>query len=168
MEMLNIYTPSSGYLGQAKDNEHSRIGNFPTGGQGPLRLGSTIRIQYTEVGGTLDLVLEEQGVLTRCQLTTYEPDEVAEIALETDPVPDRIIMRSAWLYEALTELDLHQGEVLTMRQSPKQPFLRLSVKGILGEAQLDYPNDKQVLETFACASDVKNAYRFSMIKYEVV
>ncbi|ORY81037.1 Rad1/Rec1/Rad17 [Protomyces lactucae-debilis] len=165
MEMLNIYTPSSGSFSQMKDGQYVRTSAYQANGPGgPLRLGNTIRVTYAELGGTLDLVLEEHGVQTQCRLTTYEPDEIAEISLEADPVPDRIIMRSAWLYEALTELELHQGDLLTIRQSPRQPFLRLAVKGILGEAQLDYPNDKQVLETFSCADDVKHVYRFGMIK----
>lgn len=151
MELLSIYNPSS------QQNAFSSSNNM-------LRMGGTLRITYQEFGSALDLVLEENGVITTCSLTTYEPDNLAELELEINCIPDKIIMRSEWLSDAMIELDSHGGDVLSIRQSPQRPWLRLSVKGILGSAQMDYPNDRSVLETFSCKADVKNSYKFSMIR----
>lgn len=153
MELLSIYNPtnpqSASSFGQSTNI---------------LRMGGTLRLIYKDYGAPLSLVLEEQGVTTTCSLTTYEPDELAELELESDPVPDKIIMRSEWLSDAISELDGSAADVLTIRQSPSRPWFRLSVKGLLGSAQMDYPNDRSVLETFQCRADVKNGYKFGMIK----
>lgn len=151
MELLSIYNPST------PQNAFSSSANV-------LRIGGTLRLTYKEYGSPLDLVLEENGVVTTCSLTTYEPDELAELELEMTPMPDKIIMRSEWLSDAMSELDSHGGEVLSIRQSPNRPWFRLGVKGMLGSAQMDYPNDRSVLETFNCRADVKNSYKFSMIR----
>lgn len=151
MELLSIYNPSS------QQNAFSSSTNV-------LRMGGTLRLTYKDYGSSLDLVLEENGVVTTCALTTYEPEDLAELELEMNPMPDKIIMRSEWLSDAMSELDSHGGDVLSIRQSPQRPWFRLSVKGILGSAQMDYPNDRSVLETFNCRADVKNSYKFSMIR----
>lgn len=151
MEVLGIYNPA---YGQA----------FTSNSNNVLRLGGTLRITYKELGSSLDLILEENNVLTKCSLTTYEPDELVDIDILTDPAPDKIIMRSEWLHDAMIEMDAGQTDALTLRQSPRRPFLRLSSKGLLGSVQMDYPNDRSVLETFSCSEDVKNTYKFSMLK----
>ncbi|KAJ8609255.1 hypothetical protein MRB53_039196 [Persea americana] len=150
MEVLSIYNPAYGSSFAATNN--------------PLRLGNTLRIIYKSVGSSLDLVLEDQNVVTKCQLTTYEPDDMVDIELISDPVPSKIIMRGEWLVDAITELDASQTDVLNIRQSPRRPFLRLSARGLLGSVQMDYPNDRSVLETFICAEEHRNSYKFSMIK----
>lgn len=151
MEMLSIYNPAQ---------QQSTFGQF----NNILRIGGTLRLTYKEYGSPLELLLEENGVTTTCALTTYEPDQLAELELESDPPPSKLIMRSEWLSDAISELDSNGGDVLTIRQSPKRPFFRLSVKGLLGSAQMDYPNDRSVLETFTCKIDVKNSYKFSMVR----
>lgn len=152
MELLSIYNPSSQQTA------------FGLQSNNVLRMGGTLRLTYKEYGSPLTLIIEENGVVTTCSLTTYEPDDLAELELEIEPIPDKIIMRSEWLSDALSELESHGGDVLSIRQSPARPWFRLSVKGLLGSAQMDYPNDRSVLETFNCRADVKNSYKFSMIK----
>lgn len=151
MELLAIYNPAK---------EQTAFGQSTN----VLRMGGTLRLTYHEYGSPLDMILEENGVVTTCSLTTYEPEDLADIDLDVDPVPNKLIMRSEWLADAMAELDGNGGDILTIRQSPTRPFFRLSVKGLLGSAQMDYPNDRSVIETFNCRADVKNSYKFSMIR----
>lgn len=151
MELLSIYNPVK---------EQTTFGQSTN----VLRMGGTLRLTYAEYGSSLDMILEENGVVTTCSLTTYEPDDLSHIELESDPAPNKLIMKAEWLSDAISELDGSGGDTLTIRQSPNRPFFRLSVKGLLGSAQMDYPNDRSVIETFQCRMDVKNSYRFSMIR----
>lgn len=163
MEVLGIYNPAYGstsFNSNSTSLASSAISN-------PLRMGGTLRLSYKEAGSTLDLIVEENNVVTKCQLTTYEPDDTIDIELLTHLPPHKIIMRAEWLHDALTEFDASGSDVLTVRQSPRRPFLRVSSKGLLGSVQMDYPNDRSVLETFHCLEDVKNGYRFSMIRHSI-
>ena len=152
MEVLSIYNPAYG-------------SSFS--GNNPLRMGSTLRISYAVIGSSLDLTLEDQSIVTKCELTTYEPDDLVDLELRSDPIPNKIIMKGEWLVDAITELDASQTDILNIRQCPRRPFFRISAKALLGSIQMDYPNERSVLETFICSTESKNNYKFSMIKTSV-
>ncbi|KAL6308005.1 Rad1/Rec1/Rad17 [Sparassis latifolia] len=81
--------------------------------------------------------------------------------------------RSSWLRDALSELD-PSCEKLTITGNPPpppgraarasiQPRLRLQAAGTFGSTEMDYPSDKEVLETCECENTVSFSYRFSHI-----
>jgi len=74
-------------------------------------------------------------------------------------------MKSEWLHSALQELNTPSTtQVLTLRTSPRKPHFRLSSTSEWGGAEVDYPNERNVLETFICERAVSNSYRFAAVK----
>ncbi|OLL27063.1 DNA damage checkpoint control protein rad1 [Neolecta irregularis DAH-3] len=156
LECLNIFGADARERpGFARGDQHP---------MGLLRLGGTCRFLYEAEGCPLILMVEENGVLTTCELTTYEAEEEFNISLSDGGLASKIIMKSEWLHDAIQELETPQTEHLTIRTSPRKPHFRLGSYGNLGSAEMDYPNDRSVLETFICPDVVKNSYRFTMIK----
>ncbi|KAL9116123.1 MAG: hypothetical protein Q9227_000492 [Pyrenula ochraceoflavens] len=164
-----------------------------------LNLGGTCRITYADIGAPLSIILEETGVTTTCELTTYEPsatlaedDEEESIPLQKDALTMKIIMRSAWLHNAITELSSTDPEVLVLSASSlSSPYFALyGLGGSYGDSSVDFepetsskdkpapeingrPRGKKapiVTETFQVASygnssnRVRQRYRFELIK----
>ncbi|KAJ3507089.1 hypothetical protein NMY22_g17042 [Coprinellus aureogranulatus] len=84
----------------------------------------------------------------------------------------RIILKSSWLRDAISEID-PSCEKLTFIATPPNdtrrrtgdtpPRLRIQADGAFGTTEIDYPNDKEVLETFDCAQKFAFSYRYSHI-----
>ena len=109
--------------------------------------------------------------MTTCELTTYAPDEdedLNEITFTSTSVVSKIIMKvtrkstlltrqSEWLYSALLELDSPSTTlVLTLRTSPSKPHFRLSTTSEWGGTEVDYPNERNVLEIFMSERNFSN------------
>lgn len=95
--------------------------------------GGTCRISYHSFGSPLSITITESGVTTTCDLTTYEPasnylDE--GIPLQRDALTLKIIMRSTWLSDAITELANTNPAVLIIdASSSTMPFFALEGQG---------------------------------------
>jgi cell cycle checkpoint protein len=96
-----------------------------------LLLNRSCTFHYPNHGSPLSITLAETGVKTICDLTTYEPDEgELDIPFQRDGIVMKIIMRSAWLHNAITELGATNPKILKVSASAKQePFLTLSGAG---------------------------------------
>ncbi|KAI1978002.1 checkpoint clamp complex protein Rad1 [Ophidiomyces ophidiicola] len=118
-----------------------------------LHLDRTCTITYVRPGSPLCITLAEAGVTTTCELTTYEPDdptftsstEDVEIPLQRDAIVFKIIMRSLWLHNAITELDSTDPTVLTLSASSKAaPYFAFSASGgPFGESAVEFSIDKE-------------------------
>ncbi|RJE21635.1 DNA repair protein Rad1 [Aspergillus sclerotialis] len=111
-----------------------------------LLLDRTCTLQYSQPGSPLSITLSEAGVKTTCELTTYEPDEdEADIPLQRDAIIMKIIMRSAWLHNAISELDSTNPTVLRISASAKQePYFSLSgAGGPFSESVVEFSVDQQ-------------------------
>ncbi|KAF2139814.1 uncharacterized protein K452DRAFT_231624 [Aplosporella prunicola CBS 121167] len=150
-----------------------------------LGMTSVCRFSYDAPGSPLKIILEETGVTTTCDLTTYELDDAEEedIPFARDELAMKIIMRSSFLYDAITELASTSPEKLTLRASPMAPFFSLSAEGSLGSTVVEFskpdntrpwdgqerqpstaPPETTLLETFQVGRRVTHTYRFSLIK----
>lgn len=58
----------------------------------------------------------------------------------------------------MQEMDAFHAETLTFHTSPRRPCFRLSSSGPMGSTELEYPNDRKVLETFVCNTVSTNLY----------
>lgn len=96
-----------------------------------LLLNRSCTLQYSHYGSPLSVTLAETGVKTVCELTTYEPDEgELDIPFQRDGIVMKIIMRSAWLHNAITELGATNPNILKISASAKEePFFTLSGAG---------------------------------------
>jgi cell cycle checkpoint protein len=95
--------------------------------------GGTCRISYQSFGSPLSITISEGGVTTTCDLTTYEPvsnDLDEGIPLQRDALTLKIIMRSAWLSDAISELANTNPTILVISASnTTAPFLALEGQG---------------------------------------
>lgn len=111
-----------------------------------LLLDRTCTLQYSQPGSPLSITLSETGVKTTCELTTYEPDDdEGDIPLQRDAIIMKIIMRSAWLHNAISELDSTNPTVLKISASSKQePYFSLSgAGGPFSESVVEFSIDQQ-------------------------
>lgn len=156
-----------------------------------LNLGGTCRISYAEEGAPLSITIEESSVKTTCEMNTYELADVygdnSEIPLDRSSLTTKIIMRSTWLYDAITELAGTNPEALVINVSASStPFFALEGQGgPFGDSTVEFrPEGKgestsansrgrkqpQVTETFAVNAPsgshgrLKQRYRFDLIK----
>ncbi|KAI0373256.1 Rad1-domain-containing protein [Pilatotrama ljubarskyi] len=137
--------------------------------------GTGMRMSYAGPGHPLTLLVAEEsgGPTATCEITTWEPEPRLELAFDSDAAVLKIILKSSWLRDALSELD-PSTEKLTIIGNPPAPpgraarsaappCLRLRAVGQFGSTEMDYPNDREVLETCECAQSVSFTYKFSHV-----
>ncbi|BGP52426.1 checkpoint clamp complex protein Rad1 [Rhodotorula kratochvilovae] len=145
---------------------------------------TSLRMSYAGHGDPLVLLLEEGGIVTRCEITTYEPEGLLDLAFADEAKVQRLVIKSDGLRDALSELP-PSSEKLTFSFSPPSaarggasgrygtldrdeeeevPLFRIESVGTLGSTEMDYTDDKDVLETFECEFPIRNTYKFSHIQ----
>ena len=129
-----------------------------------LGMNGICRLSYAAAGEPFCIILEETGVTTTCQLSTYEPEFQQEIPLQKDAIAQKIIMRASWLQDAINELSSTSPTRLIIASSPTPPYLTLSSSGPLGSATVEFSKDPQLLETFQVPRRTVNTYKYSLIK----
>lgn len=138
-----------------------------------------MRLSYAGAGHPLVLILAEDatGPKTTCEIQTYENDSLMDIPFDYARTVIKIILRSSWLREALEEIDSSCDKLTfigipptenlpgsaTSQKGTTKPTFRLRAEGTFGSSQMDYPNDKDVLETYECAESVRFSYRVSHV-----
>ncbi|KAL7283007.1 hypothetical protein ACG7TL_002431 [Trametes sanguinea] len=137
--------------------------------------GTGMRMSYAGPGHPLTLLVAEEsgGPTATCEITTWDPEPRLELAFDSDAAVLKIILKSSWLRDALSEID-PSTEKLTIIGNPPPPpgraarssappCFRLKAVGQFGSTEMDYPNDREVLETCECARPVAFTYRFAHI-----
>ncbi|KAJ7043037.1 Rad1/Rec1/Rad17 [Mycena alexandri] len=171
------------------DDAHGRRSSNGTGGNKSIDhyfgnaadKGTGMRMTYAGSGFPLTLLIAEDaaGPTTTCEITTYEAEANLQLPFEPDRMVLKIILKSSWLRDALSELDPSCDKLTFIgnpppavingkqRQQPRlangTPMLRIQAAGTFGSTEMDYPNDRDVLETFECTRPVTFSYRFGHI-----
>ncbi|CAE6427393.1 unnamed protein product [Rhizoctonia solani] len=186
LECLNIFGTAGGNLlakggagveqkprgkaqGKAKGKEWAdlnanRLDNYFTSSK-----ATALRMSYQGEGYPLTLLLAEDasGPKTTCEVTTLEPEPNLELPFDDDEKVVKLIMKSVWLREALSEIDQSCDTLSIICNPPgggkRQPPLRIHAVGAFGSTEMDYPNDREVLEVFECVERVSFNYRFRHI-----
>ncbi|KAG6845217.1 hypothetical protein H0H87_012544 [Tephrocybe sp. NHM501043] len=146
-----------------------------------------MRMTYAGPGQPLTLLLAEDatGPTTTCEIATFEFEPHLELPFDASRtyVLDIYLWNaglrcSSWLRDALSELDPSFDKLTfigtpppevdgsTSRQkrpASQKPMLRIKAAGTFGSTEMDYPNDREVLETFECRENVRVSYRFGHI-----
>lgn len=110
-----------------------------------LLMDRSCTLQYAQHGAPLSIAITEAGVKTTCELVTYEPeDDEGDIPLQRDAIIMKIIMRSAWLHNAIAELDSSTPTILKMSACAKrEPYFTLSGSGgPFSESTVEFSIDK--------------------------
>ncbi|KAJ6620299.1 Rad1/Rec1/Rad17 [Mycena sp. CBHHK59/15] len=142
--------------------------------------GTGMRMTYAGSGYPLTLLIAEDaaGPTTKCEIITYEAEPHLQLPFDPDQMVLKIILKSSWLRDALSELDpscdkltfignppptAATGKRPQLRAGNETPMLRIQAAGTFGSTEMDYPNDREVLETFECTRPVSFSYRFGHI-----
>ncbi|KAF5360515.1 hypothetical protein D9756_004883 [Leucocoprinus leucothites] len=197
LDCLNIFGTAAsstgtgvGKKGWKKQNQDSdrESGDEEAGGNRvePLNPNASekhtgMRLTYMSPGYPLTLLIAEDvvGPTTTCEISTYEPEPYLDFGFDPEKVVLRIILKSSWFRDALSELDPSYDKLTfisnppemsdnpmtgkSRRRNPTKPILRIKAGGNFGSTEMDYPNDRDVLESFECMQSVSFSYRFSHI-----
>ncbi|KAL1947310.1 hypothetical protein VTO73DRAFT_14271 [Trametes versicolor] len=137
--------------------------------------GTGMRMSYAGPGHPLTLLVAEEsgGPTATCEITTWDPEPRLDLAFDSDATVLKIILKSSWLRDALSELDPTTDKLTIIGNPPAPPgraarnsappCLRLRAVGQFGSTEMDYPNDREVLETCECAQPISFTYRYSHI-----
>ncbi|KAJ3759732.1 Rad1/Rec1/Rad17 [Lentinula raphanica] len=142
-----------------------------------------MRLTYIGPGYPLTVIVAEDatGPTTTCEIATFDAESHLELPFDSEQMVLKIILKSSWLRDALSELDpscdkltfignpasepdagLHPVKQRRIRMQDA-PNFRIEARGTFGNTEMDYPNDRDVLESFECETPVKFSYRFSHI-----
>jgi cell cycle checkpoint protein len=128
-------------------------------------MAGTCSLSYAQEGEPFSIVLDESGVSTTCNLTTYVPETPDDIPFDIEDLSFKIITSARWLLDALTELAPTSPEKLTIAASKREPYLRLtSSGGPLGSSSVDFAKGRDLLETFSVRQRWVQTFKFDMIK----
>ncbi|KAK7688999.1 hypothetical protein QCA50_007690 [Cerrena zonata] len=156
--------------GGANASRNGRIDQYMGNGT-----GTALKMTYGGRGQPLVLHLMEDmnGPNAVCELTTYEPEPALDLPFDSEAMVMKMILKSSWLQEALTELHPSCEKMTIIGNPPPPPGrgptltapprLRLKATGTFGTTEMDYPNDKEVLESCECDTHVSFTYRTSHI-----
>jgi len=109
-----------------------------------LLMDRSCTLQYAQHGSPLSITISEFGVKTTCELVTYEPEDETDIPLQRDAIIMKIIMRSAWLHNAIAELDSSTPTVLKLSAcATREPYFELSgAGGPFSESTVEFSADQ--------------------------
>ncbi|KAL2125400.1 hypothetical protein VTJ04DRAFT_1765 [Mycothermus thermophilus] len=170
LETLQIFGAADAAARQARadiDPYRSNLRNYRADAFSNQTLGmsGTCAISYPREGEPFSIVLDEAGVTTTCNLTTYIPEAPEDIPFDIEDIQFKIITSARWLLDALTELAPTSPEKLTIAASKREPFLRLSSSGgPLGSSSVDFAKGRDLLETFSVAGRWVQTFKFDIIK----
>jgi len=177
LETLQIFGAADVAARQAKadaDPYRSNLRNYRADAFSNHALGmsGTCSLSYAEEGGPFSVVMEEGGVSTTCNLTTYvaEQDTPDEIPFDIEDLSFKIITQARCLLEALTEIAPTAPEKLTIIASKREPYLCLkSTGGALGtSSSVDFARGRSLLETFSVRDQRwVQTFKFDTIKAAV-
>ncbi|KAK2068268.1 hypothetical protein P8C59_002917 [Phyllachora maydis] len=171
LETLQILGASEAAARQAKseqDSYRSNLRNYRPDAFSHQTLGisGTCSLSYAQEGDPLTIVLEEAGVKTACNLTTYLPEAAEPIPFDIQDLSFKVITQARWLLDALVEIAPTSPEKLTLTVSRGAPYLRLTGTGPLGSSTVDFARGRDLLETFSVGGEGRwvQTFKFDIIK----
>lgn len=175
VETLNIFGASEASSKFSRSEEDEYASNIRPHRNDPFSnqtLGMTgvCRLAYAGIGEPFQIILEESGVTTTCNLVTYESEGIEEIPFDKQALEAKIILQARFLHDAITEissmtaLSAGPGSRLKVLASPRPPYFSLSSAGVLGSAAVEFTKSRELLETFSVAGRWVQYYKFDLIK----
>jgi len=125
---------------------------------------TTLRMECNSSTGRLDLLLEDNGVITVCKLNTFEFNETSEIEemFQQYPLINQLILNSKWLNDTFTAIDSSCDEI-TLRISNEIPYFEITATNVSGTTKIEYSKNPEVIETFNCKATSIFSYKYSLI-----
>ncbi|KAH6672639.1 DNA repair exonuclease rad1 [Plectosphaerella plurivora] len=168
LETLQIFgaVDASARAQKGEDTYRSNLRNYRPDAfsNQTLGIGGTCCLQIMEDGGPLSIIIEESGVKTVANLTTYLPEIPEDIPFSRDDLAYKIIMQSRYLLDALAEIAPNGPGRLTITTSKNQPHLTFSGTGDFGTSTVDFAKGRELLEVFTVHERWSQTYKFELIK----
>jgi len=126
-----------------------------------------MQLAYNGYGSDVQLLLEDDGVITQCELRTLDEVTPAEFSFRSSNVTARTVIKSGFLKECFAELDIPGATTVSLFMSPQAPYLSMSVKGDTNTVEIDFPSDRshsEVFTEFDCKEKITNTYSLSLIR----
>ncbi|KAI0003358.1 Rad1/Rec1/Rad17 [Russula compacta] len=166
-----------------RDREHGGDEDVPRGrieAYFTATTGKTVgmRLSYAGEGHPLSLLIAEGSVEpdAKFEVTTYTVEAQPDMSFDIGQTVLQLILKSSWLRDALSEIDSSCEKITLIGSPPDQgeparrprvtttaPVFRIHAEGAFGSTEMDYPNDREVLETIHCAEPVSFSYRVAHI-----
>ncbi|KXS12669.1 Rad1-domain-containing protein [Gonapodya prolifera JEL478] len=128
---------------------------------------SKLLLSYDEAASEVVVELSSSDCTIRAVLSTYDADDADDDELEEtfreDPEISRFVIKSEWLKEAFQELDASSDRV-TVLVSPEQPYFQISSSGMSGSAEIEYPKNTDIMESFSCQERSLFSYKLSLLQ----
>ncbi|KAI0029333.1 Rad1/Rec1/Rad17, partial [Vararia minispora EC-137] len=188
IEALNIFGSASGSGGgrttrkwkyPGEEGDDGGDGDGERRGTGQARIDGFLG--NSKETGMRMIAEEKKGPMARCEITTFDAEPQVDISLDLQNIVLKIIIKSSFLYEALSDLDPSYDKltfianpVESSRNGPNGRVIRtasskavfsLHAAGAFVSSEMEYPNDKEVLEEFHCNEPVKFSYRFAHLHH---
>lgn len=129
-------------------------------------VSSHMQMSFDQSGSAVSLILEDDGVITECEIRTLEDVDSADFNFRGSPIAARTVIKSTFLKECFSELDVPGADGISIHMMPRAPFLSMSVKGDNTSVEVDFPSDQssEVFTEFECRTLASNTYSLSMIR----
>lgn len=131
-----------------------------------IALSSTSLLIYLKDISKLNLVLEENGIVTECILTTQIPYELLNIDFTSNTVQYHVIMHRESLRDIFADLDM-TNQYLIIQYSSKDQKLRWYTEGILGTCHIDFNHNAELIDKVKQVSKKSEflfRYKLSLLK----
>ncbi|VDM27617.1 unnamed protein product, partial [Hydatigera taeniaeformis] len=115
---------------------------------------TSVILCYKDHGSTLDLLLEDSGVIVECNVKTMDALEVLDFNFAGSRLASKVIIRSECMREIFSELDVTSDvlEISIVPPTMPHPRLRLTTYGFEGTTHYDFPRDSDLVEVFECSN----------------
>lgn len=127
----------------------------------------SMKMIYKGEGSPVILILEQHGnddLVTECSIKTKTYEEPLDFAIDDEQGCNTIILRGADFATLLNEID-KSAEELEIFMSPKAPYFRLTVLGVVqSESKTEVAKSSEMIITFSCDNECSNKYRMSHIR----
>ncbi|KAL5972062.1 Cell cycle checkpoint protein RAD1, partial [Taenia solium] len=129
---------------------------------------TSVILRYKDHGDTLDLLLEDSGVVAECNIKTMDALEVLDFDFASSQLTSKVIIKSECMREAFSELDVTSDilEISIIPNTLPHPRLRLTTYGFEGTTHYDFPRDSDFVELFECSTTEPCVarYRLSLLR----
>ncbi|XP_026683969.1 uncharacterized protein LOC103515471 [Diaphorina citri] len=109
---------------------------------------STLKMTYRGYGHPLNLILEEEGVLTDCQIRTQEAIDVLNFVIRDDEMSFKIIMKALELKLIFAELD-SSSEYIELKMSSEPQNMKIVTRGDSGMCEVCISSSSEFVDIFS-------------------
>lgn len=123
----------------------------------------TVKLCYLGFGHSLEILMEEDGVISDSQIKTSEADENLDFNFANAKIVSKIIMHSSYLKEVFSELD-NSSDHIEFIINPSDETFRVRTIGPAGECEISVPSSSDMVEHFNCTNVSKARFNLSLLR----